>query len=103
MIVHEAIDLDFINEIIDEEDNDKLTPIYLLCEEGYRKKYEFVDEEEEAEMEGFEKTVAVDYMIDKNNDGLEDDLEKQAEQQVNLENYEREKRVAEMEKQIEEY
>ena len=76
MIVLEAMYLGHgtIDEILDIKDNDQLTPYYLLCEEGFRKKYDF-DEDEEAFLEGFEKTIAVEVTIDKNNDGLEDDPE----------------------------
>ena len=80
MIVMEAAHLgtvsgiNVVDEIIDKKDGDQLTPFYLLCEEGFRKKYDF-DEEEQAILEGFEKTIAVEVTIDKNNDGLEADDE----------------------------
>ena len=78
MIVEEAKVLHHgvTESIIDIKDNDKLTPFYLLCQDGFRKRYDF-DEEEEAFLEGFEKTIAVEVTIDKNNDGLEDDPEQQ--------------------------
>ena len=63
-----------VDEILDIKDKDQLTPFYLLCEHGYRKKEDF-DEEEKAFLEGFEKTIAVELTIDQNNDGLEDNPE----------------------------
>lgn len=71
MIVMEADRLGVDGEIIDKKDEDQLTPFYLLCEEGFRKKYDF-DEEEQAFLEGFEKTIAVEVTIDQNNDALQD-------------------------------
>ena len=59
MIIWEADHLGFADEIIDQKDNDELTPFYLLCEDGYRKKYDF-DEDEAALLEGFEKTIAIE-------------------------------------------
>ena len=72
MIVMEADYLQFADEIIDQKDSDELTPFYLLCEDGYRKKYDF-DEDEAALLEGFEKTIAIEQTIDDNNDGMESD------------------------------
>ena len=36
MIVHEANDLGFKNQIIDLKDSYGLSPLYLLCEEGFK-------------------------------------------------------------------
>ena len=44
MITYEAKKLDFVNEIIDTKDHEGLTPLYLLAEVGYRKKYDDDDE-----------------------------------------------------------
>lgn len=92
MIVMEADYLGhgIVDEIIDRKDEDRLTPFYLLCEEGFRKKYDF-DEEEQALLEGFEKTIAVEVTIDKNNDGLEEDPD----QQKHLEEYLKKKKQQE--------
>ena len=35
-IVKEAEKLNFIDELIDKKDIDGFTPLYLLCEKGYR-------------------------------------------------------------------
>jgi hypothetical protein len=47
MIVHEAEHMkgDTLDRIIDLKDKDGLTPFYLLCEEGFRKAYDFNEEE----------------------------------------------------------
>jgi len=44
MITYEAKKLEFVNEIIDTKDHEGLTPLYLLAEVGYRKKYDDDDE-----------------------------------------------------------
>lgn len=95
MMVMEAEHLGpgIVDEIIDRKDEDQLTPFYLLCEEGFRKKYDF-DEEEEAFLEGFEKTIAVEVTIDKNNDGLEDDPNQQQKLEEYLEKKKQKDRAA---------
>lgn len=45
MITWEAHKLDFVDEIIDTKDKDGLTPLYLLAEFGYRKKYDDFEDE----------------------------------------------------------
>ena len=52
----------FTDEFLDVKDNDGLTPFYLLCEEGFRKGYEF-NEDDEAWLEGAEKTIANEMLI----------------------------------------
>ena len=47
MIIYEADLLGFGSEIIDKKDKEGLTPLFLLCEEGYRKRETFNEEEEE--------------------------------------------------------
>lgn len=46
MLLYESDDLNFGKEIIDVVDNNNLTPLYLLCEEGLRKSQNFNEEEE---------------------------------------------------------
>ena len=46
MLLYEADDLKFGKEIIDVYDKHSLTPLYLLCEEGFRKSQNFNEEEE---------------------------------------------------------
>jgi len=72
MIVCEAGKMNFVDEIIDVKDSNGLTPLYLLCEEGFRKKYD-VDDEEEALALGMAKTAAEELLIADANDGLESD------------------------------
>lgn len=46
MLLYESDDLNFGKEIIDVVDKNNLTPLYLLCEEGFRKSQNFNEEEE---------------------------------------------------------
>ena len=46
MLLYESDDLNFGKEIIDVADNNNLTPLYLLSEEGLRKSQNFNEEEE---------------------------------------------------------
>ena len=77
MICEEAKDLQFIEDIIDIKDNDGLTPLYLLAEHGFRKAYDY-DEDEEAKREGQFKTVIEEICIDKDNAKLDDKADKNA-------------------------
>lgn len=47
---------DCLKKTINVRNNDQLTPLYLLCEQGFRQKYD-VDVEEENLMHGLQKTV----------------------------------------------
>jgi len=50
MIIHEANEMGILQHIIDEADDDKLTPLYLLCEKGYiREDHDDSDEGGEAD------------------------------------------------------
>ena len=44
-IIHEAHLMGHLDEMINEEDNDEMTPFYLLCEKGYLR---FEEDGEEA-------------------------------------------------------
>lgn len=45
MICEEAKDLQFVEDIVDVKDNDGLTPLYLLSEHGFRKAYDYDEDE----------------------------------------------------------
>ena len=57
MIVCEAGKMGFVDEIIDVKDTSGLTPLYLLCEEGFRRK-RGQDDEEEALADGMQAAAA---------------------------------------------
>jgi hypothetical protein len=46
MLIYESEELN-LNKIIDCKDNAGFTPLYLLCEEGFRKNQTFTRDEEE--------------------------------------------------------
>lgn len=67
MIVYEARQLDFLDEIRNAEDKYGLTPLYVLCEDGFKKQYQdnevdLVLKEEIEALEAFDN-------LDKNKDG----------------------------------
>jgi ankyrin repeat protein len=66
MICYEAADLNFTEVVVDVKDNDGLTPLYLLAEHGFRKAYDY-DEDEENLMDGLGKTVVEEICVDKDN------------------------------------
>jgi hypothetical protein len=78
MIAYEAKKLGFESEIIDTKDNEGLTPLYLLAEFGYRKKYD-EDDEEVALLQGLGKTVVEEVAIDRDNLDLDEEAGAQAE------------------------
>ena len=58
-MVLEAEDLKFGDDIIDKKEDMGLTPLYLLCQKGYRTTMD-VDEEDEAFNEGRKKANEAD-------------------------------------------
>jgi hypothetical protein len=72
MICYEAKKLEFVDEIIDTKDSEGLTPLYLLAEVGYRKKYD-EDDEEMALLHGLGKTVVEEVAIDRDNLNLDEE------------------------------
>jgi ankyrin repeat protein len=72
MICYEAKKLEFVDEIIDTKDKEGLTPLYLLAEVGYRKKYD-EDDEEMALLHGLGKTVVEEVAIDRDNLNLDEE------------------------------
>lgn len=72
MICYEAEALQFTEEIVDMKDQDGLTPFYLLAEHGYRKAYDY-DEDEENLMDGLGKTVVEEIAVDRENLKLDAD------------------------------
>lgn len=64
----EAENLNFIDGIIDKKNIDGFTPLYILCEQGFRKK-EYEDSEEEELNEALDKLENIEDNLD-GGDGL---------------------------------
>jgi hypothetical protein len=103
MITWEAKKLEFVNEIIDTKDHEGLTPLYLLAEVGYRKKYDD-DDEQIALLHGLGKTVVEEVAIDRDNLDLDEEGEAAAAQakqnglKDELKNYDSKQQMAKAEK-----
>ena len=103
MICYEAKKLEFVDEIIDTRDGEGLTPLYLLAEVGYRKKYD-EDDEEMALLHGLGKTVVEEVAIDRDNLDLDEEgaaaavQAKQAAKKGELKNYDAKQVIAKVEK-----
>lgn len=73
MIVYEADLLGFGSDVIDYRDRFGLSPLYMLCEQGYRKQNNYEDQEQEALNWGLQKVIANEMFLDRENEGLEED------------------------------